>query len=145
MWKLFKWLGIGFLAYVMFSLVCTNEESPQVSRDEFVERVLSHTEMLKDPRGNDPLAEKMAAGTLDPYLTANLLRSGALTLKAAGDPPDTVALRRSLRYIRAASALDTLDSGSGQLLAYILRSLGDPAAAIMAAERATERLPPPTP
>lgn len=142
MWKLLKWLGFGALAYLVFAMIFTSPETGEVGRDDFVDRVIARTDMLKDPRGNDPLAGMLAVGTVDSYLSANCLRTAALMLKSAGDPPDTALCRRSLRYIRAASTLDTLDSTTGQLLAYLLWRMGDREAAIMAAGRATERLTP---
>lgn len=142
MWRLIKWLAFAVIIYLVIAMIITKEDTGEVRRDDFLDRVLSHTDMLKDPRGNDPLAEMLAKGTLDSYLSASLMRACGLTLKASGDPPDTSVCRRALRYIRAASEVDTLDSGAEQLLAWLLKNLGDSRAAAIAAEKAVERLSP---
>jgi tetratricopeptide (TPR) repeat protein len=140
--RLFKWLVFAVLIYLLYAMLTTEPETagpgPATPEDE----VLQRTNTLRDSRGDDPLAARLKDKTLDPWLRANLARAGALVLKAAGEPPDSDACARCLRYIRAAAVLDSLDSSTGQLLAGVLWGLGDRQAALLAGERAVARQAP---
>jgi len=105
-------------------------------------RLIEHTGILRDARGADLIEPKVKSGEIDGWLAAGLLHTGALVMISAGEPPDSAACRRCLKYIQAASLIDSLNAEAGQLLAYTLLCMGDSASAIISGERAVSLLTP---
>ncbi|MCE5270445.1 hypothetical protein LLH00_04100 [bacterium] len=137
-----KWGLMVLVVYLLWQMIVAKPQAEKVSEADLVGKLIEHTDILKDSQGKDILEPKIKDGTVDKWLTAGLLRTGALVLSAAGDPPDSAACRRSLKYIRAAAMLDSLDSEADQFLAYALWGLGDRQSAIVACERAVSRCTP---
>lgn len=142
---LLKWIVLGVVVYLVWAMIFTRTEGDApagVSRADMLDRLVEHTGILRDARGADLIEPKVESGEIDGWLSAALLHTGALVMISAGEPPDSAACRRCLKYIQAASLIDTLNSEAGQLLAYTLWRLGNSEAAIISGERAVSRLAP---
>jgi tetratricopeptide (TPR) repeat protein len=138
--KLFKWTVFILFVYVAYGMLTAPSAPERVSADDFVDRLLRNSAPVKGSHGEDLIQARIADNTLDTWLSNNLIRAGALTLKAREKTEDSTAVRRSLKYFDAAALVDSSRGETYHFLSFAQEELGDRDAAIASCERSVALL-----